>query len=110
MRMEGEEQIPGNCGFALDDEFVVGCTLVYTACASRVTEARENLLSIDGSSAMALEGQSIGRYQLSHLLGSGGMGEVYLAIDVPVHRQVAIKVMRSEVSAYPNDTASNDAA
>lgn len=59
---------------------------------------------------MALEGQSIGRYQLSHLLGSGGMGEVYLAIDVPVHRQVAIKVMRSEVSAYPNDTASNDAA
>lgn len=58
---------------------------------------------------MALEGQSIGRYQLSYLLGSGGMGEVYLAIDVPVHRQVAIKVMRSEVSAYPNDTASNDA-
>ncbi|HET7641456.1 MAG TPA: protein kinase, partial [Ktedonobacteraceae bacterium] len=53
--------------------------------------------------------QSIGRYQLSYLLGSGGMGEVYLAIDVPVHRQVAIKVMRSEVSAYPNDTASNDA-
>ncbi|HYL43969.1 MAG TPA: protein kinase [Ktedonobacteraceae bacterium] len=59
---------------------------------------------------MALEGQSIGRYQLSYLLGSGGMGEVYLAIDVPVQRQVAIKVMRSEVSAYPNDTASNDAA
>lgn len=58
---------------------------------------------------MALEGQSIGRYQLSYLLGSGGMGEVYLAIDVPVQRQVAIKVMRSEVSAYPNDTASNDA-
>src|SRR6266567_2420424 len=59
---------------------------------------------------MALEGQSIGRYQLSHLLGSGGMGEVYLAIDTPVYRQVAVKVMRSEMSAYPNETAGNDAA
>src|SRR5207245_5497774 len=52
----------------------------------------------------------IGRYQLLHLLGSGGMGEVYLATDTPVNRQVAIKVMRTEISPYPDTDATHDAA
>src|SRR5947209_4278808 len=59
---------------------------------------------------MSLEGQHIGRYQLLHLLGSGGMGEVYLATDTPVNRQVAIKVMRTEISPYPDTDATHDAA
>ncbi len=42
---------------------------------------------------MSLEGQQIGRYSLLHLLGSGGMGEVYLASDPRINRQVAIKVI-----------------
>ena len=59
---------------------------------------------------MSLEGQHIGRYDLLHLLGSGGMGEVYLATDTPVNRQVAIKVMRSEAVPYPDADATHDAA
>ena len=59
---------------------------------------------------MSLEGQHIGRYVLLHLLGSGGMGEVYLATDTPVNRQVAIKVMRSEAAPYPDADATHDAA
>src|SRR5436309_1369031 len=59
---------------------------------------------------MSLEGQRIGRYDLLHLLGSGGMGEVYLATDTPVNRQVAIKVMRSEAAPYPDADATHDAA
>ncbi|MFL5587971.1 MAG: hypothetical protein ACJ797_08075 [Ktedonobacteraceae bacterium] len=59
---------------------------------------------------MSLEGQHIGRYILLHLLGSGGMGEVYLATDTPVNRQVAIKVMRSEATPYPDADATHDAA
>jgi eukaryotic-like serine/threonine-protein kinase len=59
---------------------------------------------------MALEGLKLGHYQLLYLIGSGGMGEVYLAEDARLYRQVAIKVIRSEVSSYPNAVANQDAA
>jgi serine/threonine protein kinase len=59
---------------------------------------------------MPLEGQSLGRYFLVSLLGSGGMGDVYIAMDSTVNRQVAIKVIRAEVSPFPNPDASKEAA
>lgn len=52
---------------------------------------------------MQLEGQQIGHYRLLHLLGSGGMGAVYLAEDLSVRRQVAIKVIQSESAINPDD-------
>jgi serine/threonine protein kinase len=59
---------------------------------------------------MSLEGQQLGRYHLQQVLGMGGMGEVYLATDSMIHRQVAIKVIRNEASAYPNPTATQESA
>lgn len=59
---------------------------------------------------MALEELQNGRYRLLRLLGSGGMGEVYLMQDMRVSRQVAIKVIRSEGAPYPDSDAAKDAA
>src|SRR5581483_9243897 len=59
---------------------------------------------------MAIEELQGGRYRYERLLGSGGMGEVYLMQDSRVSRQVAIKVIRSEGgTAYPDRDTITDA-
>ena len=58
---------------------------------------------------MPLDGQTLGHYRLLRLIGKGGMGEVYLAEDVHIGRQVAIKVVQSEQTSYPNEQATKDA-
>src|SRR6266446_9354738 len=59
---------------------------------------------------MALDGLRLGHYRLLRLIGSGGMGEVYLAEDPRLHRQIAIKVIRAESTAYPGTLESQEAA
>lgn len=46
---------------------------------------------------------SIGRYQVSRLLGEGAMGRVYLATDPELGRQVAIKVLRLDAAGNARD-------
>ena len=50
-------------------------------------------------------GESLGPYKIIEKLGAGGMGEVYLAEDTRLGRQVAIKVLPSSVQDNPEGLA-----
>ena len=44
-------------------------------------------------------GKRLGRYQVQSRIGAGGMGEVYLALDTQLEREVALKLLSAEVAA-----------
>src|SRR6185437_4235378 len=49
----------------------------------------------------ALIGRTLGDYQVTARLGVGGMGDVFLARDLRLHRKVALKFLPREFSSDP---------
>jgi len=49
-----------------------------------------------------LVGQTIDRYKIVSLLGSGGMGMVFKAHDISLQRDIAIKIMHPHIASQPN--------
>ena len=55
---------------------------------------------------MALEvGSRLGHYDVTALIGEGGMGEVYRARDTKLNRQVALKILPEAFAADPDRLA-----
>jgi eukaryotic-like serine/threonine-protein kinase len=51
---------------------------------------------------MLQSGQRLDDYRIVNFFAGGGMGEIYLAEEVSLGRQVAIKVIRPEAIRYPD--------
>ncbi len=50
-------------------------------------------------------GTRLGPYEIAAQIGVGGMGEVYQATDTKLKREVAVKVLPSELAADPERLA-----
>jgi hypothetical protein len=89
LRVEVEKLIDSH-GKANADEFMNGVA----------AEAAAPLLTDDelGRHEILNKGQQFGSYVILDSLGSGGMGEVYLARDTRLDRTVALKVLSPDIS------------
>src|SRR5687767_12391756 len=47
-----------------------------------------------------IAGQKLLHYEIRKLIGKGGMGEVYLARDTKLDRNVAVKILRTDLSPH----------
>ena len=55
---------------------------------------------------MSLEvGSRLGHYDVTALIGEGGMGQVYQATDTKLNRQVALKILPEAFAKDPDRSA-----
>jgi len=103
MRDEEATNLDGNIADSWTTDRPVSDSPESSSCSQEFSVDEFSVDSTSGSIAEIeniVAGQTIGRYKLRHLLGTGGMGAVWLAEQTkPVSRRVALKLIRADVSS-----------
>jgi serine/threonine-protein kinase len=73
----------------------------YVACAAAIAIFGAHRIEVLRQEALAA--RRLGQYQLKRQLGTGGMGEVYLAEHVLLRRPCAIKLIRPQCAGDPTN-------
>jgi eukaryotic-like serine/threonine-protein kinase len=90
LRWVGQPRLDGNLPLAL---FAVDTAFLLTLAAISAFAAR----TISRLRSQVIEARRFGQYRLGKQLGSGGMGEVFLAEHEMLKRPCAVKLIRPEV-------------
>ncbi|MCB9595779.1 MAG: protein kinase [Sandaracinaceae bacterium] len=74
------------------------------ALAATLAAPSEPAVSTPPEAVESLTGKHLDHFDIEELLGRGGMGEVYAAVDTSLDRPVAIKVLRGDVTSHADMT------
>lgn len=82
-------------------EFIHGLVTLSLMSAFATVAATWGVYSIGSLRSEAFSAKQFGQYRLSRLLGSGGMGEVYVGEHLLLKRPCAIKVIKPQQASDP---------